>query len=138
MAKDFAPVAIVDDDGSVLKALHRFLTAAGFEALAYSSGREFLESLDEHPVCCVLLDIRMPGLDGFAVARRLAERIDRIPVIFQSSYDSDSNLRQAEKQGVTAFLRKPASEEKILGAVRQAMDSANPSADEDHDRTKVI
>jgi FixJ family two-component response regulator len=138
MAKDLAPVAIVDDDGSVLKALHRLLTAAGFEALAYSSGREFLESLDEHPVCCVLLDIRMPGLDGFAVARRLAERTDRIPVIFQTAHDTDANRRLAEQQGGTAFLRKPASGTMILAAVRHAIDSANPSADEDDDRTKVI
>jgi FixJ family two-component response regulator len=137
MAKDLAPVAIVDDDGSVLKALHRLLTAAGFEALSYSSGREFLESLDEHPVCCVLLDIRMPGLDGYAVARRLAERIDRIPIIFLSAHDSASNRRQAEKQGATAFLRKPASERKILAAIREALNPAGTSGDENEDETKV-
>ena len=138
MDKSRPSVAIVDDDDAVLKALRRLLTAAGFEALAYSSGREFLESLDEHPVSCVLLDIRMPGLDGFAVARRLAERTDRIPVIFQTAHDTDANRRLAEQQGETALLRKPAPGEMILGAVRQAIDSANPSADEDDDRTKVI
>jgi FixJ family two-component response regulator len=137
MTSALPPVAVVDDDKSVLKALSRLLSAAGFDVRAFHSGREFLNSLAEHPVGCVLLDIRMPGLDGYAVARRLAERIDRIPVIFLSAHDSASNRRQAEKQGATAFLRKPASERKILAAIREALNPAGTSGDENEDETKV-
>jgi FixJ family two-component response regulator len=130
-------VAIVDDDDAVLKALRRLLTAAGFEACAFHSGREFLASLAEHPVRCVLLDIQMPELDGFAVAQRLSELIDRIPVIFLSAHDSDLNRRRAEKLGGSEFLRKPASGSEILAAIRRAIDPAGTTGDEDEDGTKV-
>ena len=127
-------IAIVDDDDAVLKALRRLLTAAGFEACPFHSGLEFLESLAEHPVGCVILDIRMPGLDGFAVARRLS---DRIPMIFMSAHDDDANRCQAQQHGALAFLRKPASEASILTAVRQAVGPAQPFGDDDEDVTKV-
>jgi FixJ family two-component response regulator len=132
---DALPIAIVDDDDSVLKALRRLLTASGFDTCAFHSGLEFLDSLAEHPVACVLLDIRMPGLDGFAVAHRLAERI---PTVFMSAHDSESNRRQAEQQGATAFLCKPATEKKILAAIRRAIASGGISGDEETNKTKVL
>ena len=120
-------VAVVDDDDSVLKAIGRLLSAAGFDARAFHSGREFLDALAADGIGCVLLDIRMPNLDGFAVARLLAEQALRIPIIFMSAHDSDSNRRRAVELGATAFLQKPSSEKTILAAVRQALDLANPS-----------
>jgi FixJ family two-component response regulator len=116
-----AAVAIVDDDDSVLRALRRLLSAAGFEARAFHSGREFLDALADDGFGCVLLDIRMPELDGFAVARKIA---GRIPFVFLTAHCSDANRREAERQGAAGFLRKPATEKIILAAIRMALGPA--------------
>ncbi len=131
-------IAIVDDDESVLKALSRLLGAAGLDVHAFGSGREFLDSLATAPVECVLLDIRMPDLDGFAVARHLAAASERLPFIFMTAHDSETNRRLAEELGAVAFLRKPASEEKILAVIRRALAPAASNGAEPTNGTKVL
>ena len=74
MAVDQTSVAIVDDDRAVLNALRRLLTAAGFDVHPYCSGREFLDASTAGDIDCLLLDVMMPGLDGFSVAEILSDR----------------------------------------------------------------
>jgi len=115
-------IAIDDDDDSVLRALRRLVAAAGFDARAFHSGREFLDAVTDNGIGCVLLDIRMPELDGFAVAREFA---GRTPFVFLSAHDTEDNRRDAERHGASGFLRKPATEKKILAAIETAFDPGN-------------
>lgn len=125
MTSPLPSVAIVDDDRAVLKALRRLLTASGFETLCFHSGQGFLDAVVDNGIGCVLLDIQMPGLDGFAVAKRLIGRSASMPIIFMSAHGDSENRRRAKEFGAVALLKKPASEKKILAAIRDALGSAS-------------
>ena len=125
MTSPLPSVAIVDDDRAVLKALRRLLTASGFETLCFHSGQGFLDAVVDNGNGCVLLDIQMPGLDGFAVAKRLIGRSASMPIIFMSAHGDSENRRRAKEFGAVALLKKPASEKKILAAIRDALGSAS-------------
>lgn len=114
-------VYVVDDDGMVRTALLRLLASAGMKARGFASAEEFLqEGLPGEP-CCLLLDMKMPGSDGFEVVRRLEHRGDAIPIIFISGYGTIPATVQAMKAGAHEFLTKPVEEERLLGAVREAL-----------------
>ena len=114
-------VYVVDDDGMVRTALLRLLASAGLKARGFASADEFLrESLPDTP-CCVLLDMKMPGSDGFEVVRRLEQRGDAIPVIFISGYGTIPATVQAMKAGAHEFLTKPIQDERLLRAVQDAL-----------------
>lgn len=137
MRGSLLPIAVVDDDDSVIKAMRRLLAAAGYHSLGFHSGREFLDGSADTPLGCVILDVCMPDLDGFAVAKRLAARAHRIPVIFMTAHDTDANRQRAGERGAVAFLTKPASENRILAAIRRALESGDEFGEGDDDRTKV-
>ena len=105
---DAAPlVAIVDDDASVRQSTRRLIRSFGYRAEAYGSGDEFLSSADVAEAACLVLDVRMPGVDGLEVQRRLAERDARIPIVFLTGRASDDEERRARSAGAVEFLRKP-------------------------------
>ena len=114
-------IAIVDDDAGFRRALGRLIRAAGFEADAYASGAEFLKGAREHPPACVVLDLQMPGLDGFDVQARMARDRIRIPVIVVTGNDSPESESMALERGATAYLRKPVDEKEVLDAIRGAV-----------------
>ena len=120
-------IAVVDDDESVRKALCRLLTALDFEANAFASGEAFLASFGDLRPDCVLLDIRMSGVDGFAVAERLAGQSEPVPFIFVTAHSGQENRYRAAELGAVALLKKPASEREILDAVHQALGSTTGS-----------
>ena len=84
-------IAVVDDDESVRKALCRLLTALDFDANTFASGEVFLASLVERMPDCVLLDIRMPGADGFTVAERLSRESEPVPFVFVTAHGGQEN-----------------------------------------------
>ena len=105
---DEAPlVAIVDDDGSVRQSTRRLIRSFGYRAEAFGSGEEFLRSAYPAQTECLVLDVRMPGMDGLEVQRRLAERDARIPIVFLTGRASDDEERRARSAGAVEFLRKP-------------------------------
>ncbi len=114
-------VFVVDDDGMVRTALLRLLASANLNARGFASADAFLrEPLPAQP-CCLLLDMKMPGADGFEVVRRLEQRGDAIPVIFISGYGTIPTTVLAMKAGAHEFLTKPIEDERLLGAVRDAL-----------------
>jgi two-component system response regulator FixJ len=114
-------IAIVDDDESVRIALRRFLRSASFDVEAFPSGAEFLESLKTHQPDCVVLDLHMPQLDGFAVLARLAEAGIRLPVVVITGQDSAANRERALAGGATAFLQKLVDGQTLLDAITAAI-----------------
>src|SRR3954452_25297892 len=87
---DEAPlVAIVDDDASVRRSTRRLIRSFGYRADAFASGREFLASMSAARTACLVLDVRMPELDGLDVQRQLGERGVHIPIVFLTGRASD-------------------------------------------------
>src|ERR1700747_2824752 len=111
-------VAIVDDDVSVRRSTRRLLLCSGIRAEAFPSAEDFLNSEASLETSCLLLDVRMPGMDGLALQRYLAEIRLAFPIIFLSARASDEEERRAQQAGATNFLRKPVSKEALLHAIR--------------------
>ena len=117
-------VAVVDDEASVRRALGRLLRSAGYPVEDFEAGEPFLLALDERRFGCVVLDLHMPGVDGFEVLTRIGRLGHRPPVIVLTGHDSpESRARVAEIRGETAFLRKPIDGEVLLQAVETALEA---------------
>ena len=112
-------VAIVDDDASVRQSTCRLVRSFGYRAEAFGSGEHFLSSRSADRTACLLLDVRMPGIDGLEVQRRLAERGARIPIVFLTGRASDEEERRARSAGAVAFLRKPVGQ----ASLRQTLEN---------------
>ncbi len=120
MAEDLI-VSIVDDDVSVRRSTRRLLRSSGFRAEAFASAEEFLNSGWAGETACVILDLRMPGMNGLELQRRLNQNGNPVPVIFLSAHASDEDERSALRAGAVQFLRKPTSKEALLNAIRDAL-----------------
>jgi two-component system cell cycle response regulator len=104
-----ARILVVDDILANVKLLEARLSAEYFEVLTAYSGREALEVLATRPVDVVLLDVMMPGMDGFEVCRRIKSdpKTTHVPVIMVSALDQTSDKIQGLKAGADDFLTKP-------------------------------
>ena len=114
-------VAVVDDDEPVRRALARLIRSLGFEAEVFSSGDEFLAALPTRRPDCVVLDLNMPGVDGFGVQARMAEARLRIPVVVITGHDSPQAQARALRGGAAAYLRKPLDADVLREAIRAAV-----------------
>jgi FixJ family two-component response regulator len=114
-------IAIVDDEEAVRKALMRLMRSAGLEAAIFSSGAEFLESLGTRRPDCVVLDLHMPGMNGFEVQARLAEGGEALPVIIITAHDSPEAHERAMAAHARAYLRKPLDDQALLDAIGAAV-----------------
>src|SRR6266568_6247687 len=124
-------VAIVDDDVSVRRSTRRLLRSAGLRAEAFASAEEFLMSGSAAETARLILDLRMPGLNGLQLQRGLAEASNPVPIIFLSAHSSADEERQALQTGAVEFLQKPVSKEVLLLAIRNALKTPP------HDEKKV-
>jgi FixJ family two-component response regulator len=117
---------VVDDEPSVCKAFARLLRAARFDVSTFASGDEFLSSLLQRKPDCVVLDLHMPGLNGFDVQARLTANPDgHIPVVIITAHDSPEAQQRAMAAGALAYLRKPVDAEPLLDAIRNATAGTN-------------
>ncbi len=114
-------VSIVDDDASVRRSTRRLLRSSGFRAEAFASAEEFLDSKSAGETACLILDLRMPGMNGLELQRRLSQNGNPVPIIFLSAQASEEDERSALRSGAVQFLRKPVSKEALLGAIRDAL-----------------
>ena len=120
-------VSIVDDDFSVGRSTQRLLRSSGFRAAAFTSAEDFLQSGRVRETDCLLLDVRMPGMNGLELQRRLGETDRQIPIIFLSARASEEEERRALRAGAADFLRKPVSKEKLMQAILATFENPNPS-----------
>jgi FixJ family two-component response regulator len=116
-----AYVAVVDDDRSVGVALCRLLRTAGVEARAFESGGDFLRSLPNRQPDCVVLDVQMPGMNGFELQQRLKEIAVTLPVVMITGRDEASIHAICMAMGARTYLRKPLDDDDLLNAVHRAI-----------------
>ncbi len=115
-------VFVVDDDASVVRGLSRLLRANGFEVESFASAAAFLSSDARDCVGCLLIDLRMPGMNGLELQAALRESNCTLPVIFISGNTDVPATVQAIRSGALDFLTKPFQEEQLLAAIRSALD----------------
>ena len=122
-----ATVFIVDDDDSVREALAWLLRSRRLPSETYAGGEEFQAFLDQgfrpHQPCCVLLDVRMPGLSGLALFDKLAGRglADVMPVIFLTGHADVPTAVDMVKRGAFDFCEKPFSDNALVDRIEQAL-----------------
>jgi FixJ family two-component response regulator len=117
-------VFFIDDDPSLRRALVRLLNARGYQARAYASAHEFLhERLPDVPAC-LILDLKMPEINGLDIQDALAQRGEHLPVIFLSGQGDISTSVRAMKGGAVDFLTKPVDGDKLISVVRIALERA--------------
>jgi len=114
-------ISIVDDDESVREALKSLLKSAGFEAEAFASAEEFLNSGHLPGAACLILDVRMPGMNGVELQERLISSHNGVPIIFISAHAEEEARARALESGAVDFLQKPFSDEALLNAIHAAI-----------------
>jgi FixJ family two-component response regulator len=117
-------VGIVDDDPSVRKGLARLVTGAGYRVEVFASAREFLARPQQEDPCCLLLDVRMPGLTGLELQEALATAGRRMSIVFVSGHGDVVGSVKAMKGGAIDFLTKPVDARELLGVIERAVAKA--------------
>jgi FixJ family two-component response regulator len=117
-------VGIVDDDPSVRKGLARLVKSAGYRVEVFASAREFLARPQQEDPCCLLLDVRMPGLTGLELQEALATAGRRMSIVFVSGHGDVVGSVKAMKGGAIDFLTKPVDARDLLGAIERAVAKA--------------
>lgn len=114
-------IAVVDDEAPVRTALGRLLRLADYEVAAFGSGDEFLASLAVRAPACVILDVHMPGISGFAVQAQLRAANYDIPAVFITASDDPGLDAAVLAVGGSQLLRKPFTSDRLLKAVSEAL-----------------
>ena len=118
MAKGVSRVYVVDDDPSSRSALGRLLKSAGFKVKLFASAQEFLDYGPVEPEAVMILDVRMPGINGLELQTRLMDSGGTLPIIFLTAFEDPQARGAALQRGAVAFLQKPVDEEVLFEAIQ--------------------
>jgi FixJ family two-component response regulator len=114
-------IAIVDDDEPLREALGSVMKAAGFLSSTFATAEEFLNSADRRNTACLILDVRLPGMSGIELQKRLADANSQVPIIFVTAH-GDASLRDlVMKSGAAGFLNKPVRSDALLKEIYAAL-----------------
>ena len=117
-------ISVVDDDQSVRESLGRLIRSVGYGVQVFGSAEEFLSASQGRQADCLILDIRMPGMNGLELQRQLSASNCGLPLIFITAHGSDEQARtRALGAGAVAYLLKPLREEEVLKAIDAALSS---------------
>jgi FixJ family two-component response regulator len=114
-------VHVVDDDAAFRTAIGRLLGASGYQVALYGSAWDLLEKLPGGEPGCILLDVRMSGLNGPQLQERLGELGHRLPIVFLTGYGDVPTSVRAIKAGAEDFLTKPVPKKDLLAAIGRAL-----------------
>lgn len=117
-------IAIVDDDAPLREALESVMKAEGFLTVTFASAEEFLESANRQNTACLILDVRLPGMSGMELQRRLAEANEQVPIIFVTAHGDPSLRDSLLKAGAAGFLTKPVRSDALLRELGTALGKA--------------
>ncbi len=117
-------ILVVDDEASIRESLRMILEYEGYQVEEAKNGEEAIEAVRRHVPEAILLDIKMPGLDGLSVLRRLQERGYDLPVLIVTGHGDVSTAVEATKAGAFDFFEKPLQRERVLVSLRNAVDVA--------------
>jgi FixJ family two-component response regulator len=114
-------ISIVDDDTSVRESLQCLIRSFGFAVEAFASAEEFLNSGHLPNTRCMMLDVRMPGMNGLELQRRVAASYREVKVIFITAHGDEATRSQALTNGAVDYLLKPFSDGALLHAIHVAL-----------------
>ena len=114
-------MTIVDDDDSLRTSLDNLLRSVGFRAQGFASAEAFLSSNHVHATACLILDVRMAGMNGLELQRQMVAANWQIPIVFITSHVDDEARARALDAGAVAFLYKPCREDDLLQAIDAAL-----------------
>jgi FixJ family two-component response regulator len=127
-----ARISIVDDDESMREAIKVLIGSMGLRGLSveeFSSAEAFLNSGRSQAIDCLLLDVRMPGLGGLELQRRLAADIQQIPIVFMTAHYDEEVRTTAMEAGAVDFLSKPFTEQELFHAIGASLSIHKINAD---------
>ena len=136
-AADEAIVFIIDDDARMRAATERLLKSVGLHAEAFGTPQEFLQRKPPDNPSCLVLDVRLPGMSGLDVQRKLIDSGIHIPIIFISGHGDIPMTVKAMKSGAVEFLTKPFRDQDLLDAIQQALELENESRQQQHEIQKL-
>jgi FixJ family two-component response regulator len=115
-------VFVVDDDEPMRRSLENLIRSVGLRVEVFASAQEFLRSQRPEVPCCLVLDVRLPGLSGLDLQKRMAAADIEIPIIFITGHGDIPMTVQAMKAGAVEFLTKPFRDQALLDAIQQALE----------------
>ena len=130
-------IFVVDDDDAVRASLRAVLETAGYRTTVFESGIAFLDF--PHPAlgACIVLDVKMPGLDGLDVQRRLDDRGATLPVVILTGHGDIAMAVQAMRAGAADFLEKPVSRDRLLESIARAIDTDRNARQDQRERSDI-
>jgi len=123
-----AKVYVIDDDAAMRDSLNFLLDAANFEVALFETATNFLEVLPRLDFGCVISDIRMPGIDGIELLRRMKLLDSRFPIVIITGHGDVPLAVEAMKLGAVDFLEKPFEDDRLIGIIEAAIRQTEPAA----------
>jgi RNA polymerase sigma factor (sigma-70 family) len=125
-----AIVYVIDDDAQTREALKNLMRSVGLHAEVFASAQDFLRSKRPDVPACLVLDVRLRGLSGLDLQKRMAEAKIEVPIIFITGYGDIPMTVQAIKAGAVEFLTKPFRNQELLDAIQQALERDRTTRDQ--------
>ena len=129
-------VYVIDDDEAIRRSLSFLLRTAGLPSRTFDSAEDFLAVAPDLAAGCVITDVRMPGIDGIELVRRLSEMRLPLTVIVITGHGDIALAVEAMKAGAVDFLEKPFKDEVLLGAVQKALNAEARAQQDDGDKQR--
>lgn len=114
-------ISIVEDQACVRESLSSLIRSEGYRTKEYASAEDFLARERSDESACLILDVRLPGMDGLELQQQLAKTRRPRPIVFISGDATEKEQRLAMARGAVAFLFKPFGDEALLTAVRESI-----------------
>ncbi len=121
-------VYVIDDDEAMRDSLNFLLDSSGFEVSLFEDAQSFLEALPDLEFGCVISDVRMPGLDGIELLKRMKADSSQFPIVMMTGHGDVPLAVEAMKLGAVDFLEKPFEDDRLTAMIDQAIRRAEPAA----------
>jgi two-component system, LuxR family, response regulator FixJ len=121
-------VYVIDDDEAMRDSLNFLLDSAGFQVTLFENALNFLEVLPSLDFGCVVSDVRMPGLDGIELLKRMKAAHSTFPIVIMTGHGDIPLAVEAMKLGAVDFLEKPFEDDRLIGMIEQAIRQGEPAA----------
>ena len=131
-------IYIVDDDHDARESLRWLIESVGLQAETYSSPTAFLEEFDAARPCCVILDVRMPELNGIDVLQRMREQMIEVPAILVTAYGDIPMSVQAMRAGAVDFIEKPYRDQQLMDRVNECLEQSYRQFHERNRREEIL
>jgi len=124
-------VYVIDDDEAMRDSLNFLLDAAGLEVTLFETAQQFLDALPGLDFGCVVSDVRMPGIDGIELLKRMKAGQSKFPILIMTGHGDVPLAVEAMKLGAVDFLEKPFEDDRLIGMIEAAIRQAEPAAKDD-------